>query len=229
MLPMKIAFNELTLLLSGNIEYSFNGEKVLLKSGDVVFGRINSVRTRKKLSSCDYVSFNFISDRETEAFDLPLYMENSVTVAIKLLLSACDEICSRLQDENEEQLTLLLRCILLHLQQKRNAPAYGTLTQNIINYVHEHLTKKITLDDVSRATFFSPVYCCMVFKRETGKTIADYILSEKIEEAKNLISQGYHLKDVAEHVGIFDYNYFSRLFRKKAGYTPLQYRKFIQA
>ena len=72
MLPMKIAFNELTLLLSGNIEYSFNGEKVLLKSGDVVFGRINSVRTRKKLSSCDYVSFNFISDRETEAFDLPI-------------------------------------------------------------------------------------------------------------------------------------------------------------
>ena len=228
MLPVKIAFNELTLLLSGNIEYSFNGEKVLLKSGDAVFGKINSVRARKQLSSCDYVSFNFISDTENDTFNLPLFMENGVTAAIKFLLSACDEICSRLQNENEEQLTLLLRCILLQLQKTRNAPVYGTLTQNIINYVHEHLYKKITLDDVSRATFFSPVYCCVVFKRETGKTITDYILSEKIEEAKNLISQGYRLKDVAEHVGMSDYNYFSRLFRKKAGYTPLQYRKFIQ-
>lgn len=228
-LPTKIAFYELTLLLSGDIEYSFNGEKVLLKSGDVVFGRINSIRTRKKLFSCDYVSFNFISDTENETLDLPLYMKNGITPAIKLLLSSCDEICSRLQKENEEQLTLLLRCILLQLQQKCNAPAYGALTQNIINYVHEHLAEKITLDDVSRATFFSPVYCCVVFKRETGKTIIDYVLNEKIEEAKNLISQGYRLKYVAEHVGFFDYNYFSRLFCKKTGFTPLQYRKFIQA
>lgn len=188
MLPVKIAFNELTMLLSGTIEYSFNGEKVLLKSGDAVFGRINSVRARKKLSSCDYVSFNFIPDTENETFDLPLLMENGVTAAIKLLLSACDEICSRIQNENEEQLTLLLRCILLQLKKTRDVPGYGTLTQNIINYVHEHLYKKITLDDVSRATYFSSVYCCVVFKRETGKTITDYILSEKIEEAKNLIS-----------------------------------------
>ncbi|MGN1052119.1 MAG: helix-turn-helix domain-containing protein [Candidatus Scatosoma sp.] len=229
MLPVRIAFNELTLLLSGSIEYSFNGEKVLLKSGDAVFGRINSVRTRKKLSSCDYVSFNFISDTENETFDLPLYIENGITPAIKLLLSSCDEICPRLQNENEEQLTLLLRCILLQLQKTRNASAYGALTQNIINFVHGHLAEKITLDDVSRATFFSPVHCCVVFNRETGKTITDYILNEKIKEAKNLISQGYRLKDVAERVGMSDYNYFSRLFRKKVGYTPLQYRKFTQA
>ena len=226
MLPVRIKFYELTLLLSGNIEYSFNGEKVPLKSGDVVYGRLNSLRARRRFSSCDYVSFNFVCDEQDESYDLPLYTENAITPGIKLLLSACDELCPRLQKENEEQLALLLRCILLQLQKTRNAPAYGAITQNIIDYVHNHLHEKITLNDVSRATFFSPVYCCVVFKRETGTTITDYILSEKIEEAKNLITQGYRLKDVAEHVGVFDYNYFSRLFRKKVGYTPQQYRKF---
>ena len=82
---------------------------------------------------------------------------------------------------------------------------------------------------MSRATFFSPVYCCLVFKRETGETITDYIINEKITEAKILIPQGYRLKDVAARVGMFDYNYFSRLFRKKVGYTPLQYKKNTQA
>lgn len=229
MLPVRITYNELTLLISGDMEYSYNGRKVLLKSGDVLFGRTNSVRTRKELFSCDYVSFNFTSDADNEMLDLPLCMENGITPAIKLLLSSCDEICPRLQKENEEQLALLLRCILLQLQQKCIAPAYSPLTQSIINYVHEHLAEKITLDDVSRATFFSPVYCCVVFKRETKKTIIDYITSEKIEEAKNLISQGYRLRDVAESIGISDYNYFSRLFRKKTGVTPLLYRKAMQA
>ena len=79
---------------------------------------------------------------------------------------------------------------------------------------------------MSRATFFSPVCCCLVFKRETGETITDYIINEKIKEAKILISQGYRLKDIAERVGMFDYNYFSRLFRKKVGYAHLQYKKY---
>lgn len=229
MLPMKIAFNELTLLLDGNVEYSFNGEIVRMKSGDVVYARANSTRARKKIVSCDYVSFNFTAEREGEAVELPLFLENAVTAEIKLLLSACDEIVSRAQGEYEEQILLILRCILLQLQQNRNAPGYGTLTRRITGYVREHLSEKITLEDVSRAAFFSPVYCSVVFKRETGKTITDYILSEKIEEAKILVAQGVRLKEVAELVGISDYNYFSRVFRKRVGYTPSQYRKFTQA
>lgn len=227
-LPTKIAFNELTVLLHGNMEYTFNGEKVFLKSGDAVFGQNNSVRSRKSLSACDYVSFNFITDTEDEAFTLPLHTENVVNTSIKLLLSACDALCPHIQLENEEQLTLLLRCILLQLQKIHKAPAYSALTQNIIRYIDEHLFEKITLKDISRATFFSTVHCCVLFKRETGKTINDFILNTKIEEAKNLITQGYRLKDVAERIGIFDYNYFSRLFRKKVGYTPLQYKKIMQ-
>ena len=152
-----------------------------------------------------------------------------MTAEIKLLLSACDEIVSRAQGEYEEQILLILRCILLQLRQNRNAPGYGTLTRRITGYVREHLSEKITLEDVSRAAFFSPVYCSVVFKRETGKTITDYILSEKIEEAKILVAQGVRLKEVAELVGISDYNYFSRVFRKRVGYTPSQYRKFTQA
>lgn len=227
MLPKKILFNELTLLLSGSMEYTFGGENVLLKCGDVVFGTAGSVRARKKLSSCDYFSFNFILEND-EAIDLPLFTENGISAGIKLLLSACDEMCPRLQSDNEAQLILILQSIILQLQKERTAPVYGHLTQKIIDYVNDHLSEKITLDDLSRATFFSPVYCCVVFKRETGKTIIDYILSEKIKEAKNLIAQGYRIADVAEHVGILDYNYFSRLFRKKVGYTPLQFRKLTQ-
>ena len=226
LLPVKIAFNELTLLLCGNAEYTFNGETVCLKSGDAVFGKINSVRARKKLSGCDYVSFNFTEEAGEEMPRLPLFIENAVSAEIRILLAACDEIRCRSQRGDEEELLLLLRCILLRLQKNPDAPVYGALTQRIVTYVREHLGEKITLDDVAKAAFFSPVYCSVVFKRETGKTITDYILSEKIEEAKILVAQGVRLKEVAELVGISDYNYFSRLFRKKVGYTPQQYRKF---
>ena len=68
--------------------------------------------------------------------------------------------------------------------------------------------ERISLDDIGKAMFFSPTYCSAVFRRETGKSIINYILDEKVNEAKKLILEGVALTQVAEQVGFNDYNYF---------------------
>jgi two-component system response regulator YesN len=66
----------------------------------------------------------------------------------------------------------------------------------------------------------------MVFKQETGLSITAYVIKKRIEKAKQLlIERVLTLPEVAERVGFSDYNYFSRVFKKEVGVSPINYRK----
>ena len=54
----------------------------------------------------------------------------------------------------------------------------------------------------------------------------NYIINEKMEKAKTLLIEGVlPLKEIALQTGFNDYNYFIRIFKKRVGTTPLQFRK----
>ena len=67
------------------------------------------------------------------------------------------------------------------------------------------------------------------FKKEMGKSIINYLIDVRISEARNLISgSALPLSAISEKVGFEDYNYFSRIFKKRVGYTPRQYRRLFE-
>ena len=60
-----------------------------------------------------------------------------------------------------------------------------------------------------------------MFKKHEGVSIINYLISQRITEAKRLLIEGStSLKDVATLVGYNDYNYFSRIFKKNVGCSP---------
>jgi two-component system response regulator YesN len=59
-----------------------------------------------------------------------------------------------------------------------------------------------------------------------GRSIVDYIIEKRVEEAKKLILlDTMSLRIISDTVGFSDYNYFARTFKKRSGYTPLEYKK----
>jgi two-component system response regulator YesN len=147
-----------------------------------------------------------------------------------LLVAACDEIIRKPIPDTDtmEKIAHLLSCILLIMKDRVKQTGYNPLTLKIMQYLHSNFSEKITLDDIARLTFFSPNYCENVFKRETGRSVIDYLLQIRIEEAKRLLAEdSLALSTVAEAVGFDDYNYFSRVFKKRTGYTPSEYKKLI--
>ena len=96
--------------------------------------------------------------------------------------------------------------------------------QNIKKYIREHINERITLDQIAKAVFLSPNYCNRIFKKRTGSTISDFIINEKIIEAKKMILQGEVLSEVARRLGYQEYSYFSRQFKKITGITPIYFR-----
>ena len=221
----KISFYDLTFLLDGQMDWKINGKSYLVKAGDVFLLKKDSFRERKAFENCHYYSFNFFCDDDV---DLPPLIQEGLTNEIRLLLSACDEIHSQLLDSNEplEYILKALLAILINNLKTKNSPQ---IVQVIKRYIAQHLHEPLHLETITDATFFSTVHCSSVFKRETGKSIIDYALDEKINTAKQYIFQGIPLKQIATLLGFNDYNYFSRIFKKRAGITPLKYKQSISS
>src|SRR5690606_16268914 len=68
------------------------------------------------------------------------------------------------------------------------------------------------------------------FARAPGVTPREYVQTLRLEEAKHLLETSeVPVEEVAQQVGYEDASFFGRLFRRKVGLTPAQYRKRFRA
>lgn len=219
-------YYELTVVLKGHLDYFVDGIHVPLDDGDAVFIRTGQTRERPASDDvCDYVSFNFEPQYD---IDLPSLIKNAVHSEQLLLIAAFDKINSRFYQNNDEVIGHLLCCMLALTEERLKLQNFSPLTVSIISYVNKNYASRITLDDIAALTYFSPIYCDTVFRREVGRSIIDFLIEKRIEEAKGLLRGNVHkLSEISLLVGFNDYNYFSCAFKKRTGYSPMSYRKMM--
>lgn len=97
--------------------------------------------------------------------------------------------------------------------------------KKIKSYIDENFNKSISVKALSDLVLLSNSYLCHLFKKETGKTITAYTELIRIDHAKKLIlDTKLHIKEIAYLSGFSDQNYFSRVFKKHTGQSPLAFR-----
>ena len=96
-------------------------------------------------------------------------------------------------------------------------------------YIREHMTEPITAKELAAEFGLVAPYLGRLFKEYIGYTPAQYIQKLRIERAKYLLSADGDIlaKDVAEMVGYPDPAYFSKLFKKKVGVWPSEYKSSL--
>lgn len=222
--PGVIHYHELTIVLKGTLCYGIDEETADLCAGDAVFVPAESLRRRSaQPEAVDYISFNF---RCPQPPRLPTVVRGAVTREVQLLLAAFDEFRTEDFPENAEKPAHLLACLLLSLEDGLRTAGMDPLARQIRGYLHKHFRRRLSLEEIGRTMAFSPVYCDTVFRREFGRSIIDYLIELRIDEAKRLLIEGsLDMGRVAELSGFQDANYFSRVFKKRTGQTPTGYRK----
>lgn len=94
-----------------------------------------------------------------------------------------------------------------------------------INYIYNHLHKKITVDELASCTGLSSSYLSRLFHRQTGESITEYIIKRKINAAKNMLKySNYSLSQISETLAFSCQSYFTQQFRIREGVTPKRYR-----
>jgi AraC family transcriptional regulator len=96
----------------------------------------------------------------------------------------------------------------------------------VVEYVEEHLDAGPRLEQLAAVARLSPYHFARQFKAATGLPPHEYIISRRVERARQLL-QGrgdLSLAEVAAQAGFTDQSQFSRHFKRLVGVTPRQFR-----
>ena len=102
-----------------------------------------------------------------------------------------------------------------------------SIADKIDEYVLNNFTRQdFSVDEIAEEVNLSLGYIRQIFRSEKGVTLNDYIISCRIDKAKELlINTDNTAKDISEAVGYYDNRYFYTLFKKKVGMTTEEFRK----
>ena len=95
-----------------------------------------------------------------------------------------------------------------------------------VTYFNENYNQDISIENYAQTRGMSVSWFIRNFKKYTGMTPMQFIVSLRVNNAQILLEQtNYSIYEIAKIVGYDDQLYFSRLFRKQKGVSPSQYRK----
>jgi transcriptional regulator GlxA family with amidase domain len=100
------------------------------------------------------------------------------------------------------------------------------VVRQIKQYLDQHIEDHVTLEQIGNIVCMTTRHINRVFKQELGTTPYNYLLERKIDSARNLLmNTNLPISAIAGKLQFADSFYFSNIFKKKTGLSPLNYRK----
>lgn len=113
------------------------------------------------------------------------------------------------------------------LVQFHSSKAYSPIIQKLTTRIDADLTADLSLRAQAEDLGVNASYLSSLFKKEVGTTYSDYVNKKRVEYAARLLkTTSFQVQSIAQQCGILDLNYFSKVFKKYMGLTPLKYREF---
>ena len=100
----------------------------------------------------------------------------------------------------------------------------------IKEYVDQHYNEDIFRADLSKLFHIDAAYAVRLFKKEFGLSFKNYVIDKRIGVAKELlVTTDLPINTISDSVGYGNYSYFTRIFKKITGSTPMEFRNQFSA
>jgi AraC-like DNA-binding protein len=228
----------------GEIRFSINGMNYEAKKGQLVFLPPQSIIEGHAVSSqIGIVSINFAAELSllneriwSDIFKLPIgypsYDMTTIEPVIRSMLKESTEVSFAQSLLLQSSLQRLLALMFNQYYPFHNAqilPNLDPRVQAVIEYISLQPEYTPIMAELCEIVHLSESYLRKLFIDYTGLPPLAFIHQFKIEQAqKRLLSSTERVAEIAFHLGFKDANYFSRLFKKKTGYTPNDYRQKLR-
>lgn len=129
-------------------------------------------------------------------------------------------------DSTENMIAFIKALTPFYIFNKNSTEIRNKIVSQIRNYVKNNLEKTFTCRDIANSMYLNSDYISRIFHRETGTTLKDYIIGERMETAQKLInSTKLPIGIIAAKVGFSNFSHFSQVYKKTFGITPSDVRK----
>ena len=97
--------------------------------------------------------------------------------------------------------------------------------QKIKQYINDHYTETLRLEDMSRLVGMTPTSFSRFFKLRTGKSLSDYVLDIRLGfAARMLVDSTNNISEICFECGFNNLSNFNRIFKSRRGVTPKEFR-----
>lgn len=142
---------------------------------------------------------------------------------------------------SEQLIKCFLEAFLIRLLRKEAAPAADTaltlanrdnasadLVEKIIVYMEERISEEVSLQELSRTFHVSRTQLQQLFKKNTGRSVMEYMAKARVDRAKIMIREGTdNMTEIASKLGFSSSHYFSKAFKKATRMSPTEYARTV--
>ena len=232
--PYQVACRDASFLLQ-------EGDLLIINSG--VIHSMPAMQGERLIFQADFSLLHNVVDIESTLSNMPSALlitpENAPIIHERLknlMLNICTEYFSDSILVSASIYSLLIEMLVLigreytaggsafdatHTKQKE----YTEKFMAVCNYIHEHCTEYLSLDDAAALAGFSKYHFTRLFKRFTGISFYKYLNKKRIEHAeKLLVDPEISITEIALQSGFSSLSAFIRMFKLIKDCTPTEFR-----
>lgn len=177
----------------------------------------------KRIFLADYLSLEDSADQIYTIFEKAIEQRNQFNILsnMSIDLNVCEILII---------LTLLnIKNLAIDFSLQSDGKINKLLSE-AIHYIEKNYAKSITVEDISMHVGITPQYLNSLFNKEMGLTTIRYIIKYRILAAKDLIrNTNLSIKEICYSVGFETPHYFSRIFKKLEGVTPIEFKSRLNS
>jgi two-component system response regulator YesN len=136
-------------------------------------------------------------------------------------------------DAVTRSITDLLEWIAVLVKEVSGTLSVMDETQTVVDkakqYIAKHMNEDLSREDIASHVCLHPDYLARLFKKDTGLTISEYVLQERVALAKQMLAKTeVAITSIAYELGYGNYSHFSKMFKKATSVGPQEYRRLHQ-
>lgn len=200
--------------------------EIIIGNETNVFGILNEIYSKDNIRTMDINSYRLLCFKLVEASKKAM-LEIDKTLIEEILgdVELLSETNSIQTFNAGKNWVMSYYSDALELIRSRRISKSKSIILQAKQYIDDNYKHEITLNDVAAYIHLSPSYFSGLFTQEIGMSFLAYLTGLRINKAKELLVQEkYNVSEVGIEVGYPNPYYFSRIFKKHTGYSPMDYK-----
>lgn len=221
---------EIVYYISGIGKTNINGKAFSYRKNTMALIMPDQPHNELHIENTEVIFIGFEVTGEIELPSYGIYDDNRHLSFLSYLIRMKDELTSR-KSHYSTMVNFLLGELLIRLvrmmpHEKVNVSDFNYITQ----FIKENCNQSIDLDKLSGLSGYSYHRFRHLFKLKTGYSPREYIINNRILNARRLLCETYNsIDNISQECGFSNASQFSLMFKRATGLTPSAFRKINKA